>query len=177
MHLRCIHFGWGLSSLNRITASADLFIRIFSARELPSYNPPSPSLPKEKDIYNSNSPVPSLHYRKTRPETHEPIISYWYLQSQPSLVRVKSPQAIITDHHKHDFSFLPPTSTYKVIIQWPPTRSSISKQFWLFWSAEQGRLFLKRSRTTPANRRKLIRLSFTTGLFSTNQHPIINSSV
>ena len=73
MHLRCIHFGWGLSSLNRITASADLFIRIFSAREPPSYNPPSPSLPKEKDIYNSNSPVPSLHRRKTRPETHEPI--------------------------------------------------------------------------------------------------------
>lgn len=133
--------------------------------------------PKKK-IYT----IPTVQYPpcivvKRRQKHMNQSISYWHLQSQPSLVRVKSPQAIITDHHKHDFSFLPPTSTYKVIIQWPPTRSSISKQFWLFWSAEQGRLFLKRSRTTPANRRKLIRLSFTTGLFSTNQHPIINSSV
>ena len=103
------------------------------------------------------------------------FVTYWFSQYQPSSVRAKSPQARVTDHRKQYFSFLALTLYYRVI-QWPPTHSPIFKRFWLFfsfWSADQGRAFLKQPRTSPPNRRKLIHLSFITWLSSTNQSLII----
>ena len=71
-------------------------------------------------------------------------VTYWFSQYPPSLVWVKSPQARLTDHHKQDFSFLAPTSDYRVI-QWPPTRWPISKQFWLFFDLQTKEVSLSNS--------------------------------
>ena len=146
-------------------------VTLFSAFECLSYHPPLLPTPKKK-VHTiptvSHSPPTAL---KQGQKHMNQSVSCFFLHCPPSSVWVKLPQGTFPDHHKQAFSFFALISNYKVM-QWPHTRSLISKRFWFFGSAEHWHFFLKWPRSTPPDQIKLIFLSFTTWLSSTNQHSI-----
>ena len=88
---------------------------------------------------------------------------------------MNSPQARLIDIHEQDFSFLAPTSNYKVI-QWPPNRSPVSKRFWLFSICRPRSFLSKTVKNLSSQPEKTNPPVLTRWLFSANQNPKITQA-